>query len=164
MRLREAYSLISRYYGLRCAKRSGLPYINHIKEGLDILTRIGASEDAKDAYCIHPLLQNDEDLLKNLDEINDWKIDPRVLILAMEYRWVANNYLSHREVLDPSEIALSALKEVNDMLIADKVQNYKDFKIYHQKTNPRSKELTIYFENWLHVLGVDAEGNRVILT
>jgi len=39
--------------------------------------------------------------------------------------------------------------------VADKIQNYKDFLIYHQKTHARSKELNEYFQNWLKKLDVD---------
>jgi len=44
----------------------------------------------------------------------------------MEYRSVANDYLSTRIISDVQEIRLSPLPDVQDMLIADKVQNYKD--------------------------------------
>jgi hypothetical protein len=43
------------------------------------------------------------------------------------------------------------------MLIADKVQNRKDFELYHEATHPRSKELAMYFRLWLEKLGVSEE-------
>jgi hypothetical protein len=54
--------LIAEYYGDRRAKRSGVPYINHITEGLVVMDRLGASKVAKDAYCVHPIFQDDATL------------------------------------------------------------------------------------------------------
>lgn len=59
-------------------------------------------------------------------------MDKRVLLLGMEYRYTANNYLSFKPADDP--IHLSPIAEVNQMLIADKIQNRKDFEIYHKGT------------------------------
>ena len=73
----------------------------------------------------------------------------------MEYRNIANQYLSYRKIKSIDEISLSPLKEVNEMLIADKIQNYKDFLIYHKDTHPRAKELDEYFNNWLKKLNIN---------
>lgn len=142
------WNLILEHYGEGRAKRSQVPFINHITEGLAILRFIGASNPAKAAFCIHPILQADADLVENFDKARSL-ISGDVLMLAMEYRSVANEYLSQRTVYSLDEIRLSPLKDVNDMLIADKVQNYKDFLLYHHGTHPRSKELHEYFKNWL---------------
>jgi hypothetical protein len=75
----------------------------------------------------------------------------------MEYRRVANNYLSKRMINSIDEIELSPLKDVNDMLIADKVQNRKDFELYHLDTHERSDVLDQYFKNWLIRLGITEE-------
>jgi len=138
--------LIKSYYGTTSAKRSKVPYMNHITEGLDILQLMASTELAKRAYCIHPIVQADVDLLKNIGVLKD--IDGDVMALAMEYRRVANAYLSPRIIKDIREIELSPLDDVNDMLIADKLQNEKDFRKYHLGTHPRSKELEEYFSNW----------------
>ena len=158
------YKLISRHYGDRVAKRSQVPLINHINEGLVVLDAIGATEEAKRAFCLHPLFQADEDLKENFYMASF--VFPHVLLLTMEYRSVANEFLSDKmDDIDVGDsyygipcvaktIRLSPLKEVNDMLIADKVQNYKDFVTYHQKTHARSSELDDYFNIWLEALGV----------
>ena len=149
------YSAISQYYGSKIARRSGVYLMNHIDEGLAILEWIGASTEAKKAYCLHPIYQGDTDLAKNYaDHMLASRCSGRALVLALEYRSVANEYLSKRSIQSLSDIRLSPLKEVNDMLIADKIQNYKDFELYHKGTHPRSQELDLYFRNWFFKLGV----------
>lgn len=73
---------------------------------------------------------------------------------AMEYRVFANNYLSQHCHADDDLIAISPLAEVNQMLIADKVQNRKDFEIYHLGQHENSDVLVRYFNNWLRRLGI----------
>lgn len=149
----KEYDLIKSFYGSSCAKRSGVPLINHIDEGLEILNKIGATELAKRAYCIHPIIQSDADFVNNLNLLES--IDGRVVALATEYRRVANAYLSRRIINSIDEIELSPSKDVNDMLIADKVQNKKDFDLYHKGKHERSNELTEYFNNWFKRLNIN---------
>lgn len=149
----NALELIGDYYGDRRAKRSGVPYINHITEGLVIMDRLHAPAVAKDAYCVHPIFQDDAMLMENcVRYIND--VSVAVLILAMEYRNVANRGLHCYQVDDPSKIYLGPFKNVHLMLIADKVQNRKDFERYHLWTHPKSMELDRYFRNWLRALDI----------
>lgn len=147
------YQLIHAYYGDRCAVRSGVPLINHINEGLALMRVLNATFTSQLAYCIHPLLQSDDEVANHLETLTRL-CDPYAVALAMEYRGVANEYLSHRTIQSLTEIRLSPLSEVTDMLIADKVQNYKDFLLYHNNTHPRSVELNRYFRNWLMRLQV----------
>ncbi len=146
------YDVISNFYGNQKANRSGVYLMNHIDEGLYILEKVGASEIAKKAYCLHPILQSDGALLNNYDLLKD--IEVKVLICLMEYRSVANEYLSKRKINSIDEIRLSPLKDVNDMLMVDKIQNKKDFELYHKDRHHRSSELTEYFNNWLIRLNV----------
>jgi len=149
------YAAIAREYGDRVASRSQVPLIAHIHEGLKILDAIGASEAAKRAFCLHPLLQDDASYAENLPRVNELTNDANVLALALEYRRVANAALSHREYASAEDIELSAMRDVNDMLIADKVQNRKDFVLHHLDRHPRSAVLDRYFRLWLERLGVD---------
>jgi hypothetical protein len=150
----DEYHDIDVFYGNEISNRSHVRLMNHIDEGLAILEWIGASDEAKRAYCLHPIYQSDETLPLYCDELH---VESSVLVRAMEYRSVANEYLSKREIQGIEEIRLSPLKDVNDMLIADKIQNRKDFEIYHEGKHPRSKELAKYFRNWLERLGVSEE-------
>jgi hypothetical protein len=157
MRDNKHYSAIAAFYGSKQAIRSGLPLINHINQGLQILDAIGSSTRAKEAFCIHPMLQDDEPLqgaLQADSEFAKWALDPAPVVLAMEYRSVANAYLSQHFQGDDDPIALSVVAEVNHMLIADKVQNRKDFEIYHLGSHPNSDVLARYFQNWLRRLGI----------
>ena len=143
------YQAVAKFYGARKAKRSDLPLMQHIDEGLAILASLGASERAKRAYCLHPLLQDDGDLLTAYDAgVGTLTDDPAVLVLALEYRNIANATLSPRLIANAEEIPLSPLDEVNDMLRADKVQNWKDFVKHHRGTHARSAELERYFKLW----------------
>lgn len=147
------YQAIEFCYEDRKANRSGVYLMNHIDEGLYILYRIKASRWAHLAYIIHPMFQPDKELDLYFNVFNE-KLQARSVLLTMEYRSVANEYLSKREIKNIEEIRLSPLKEVNDMLIADKIQNYKDFLRYHHGTHERSPELSKYFKNWFERLGV----------
>lgn len=148
------YQLISQHYKDRVARRSQVPLINHIDEGLIVLSAISATETTKRAFCIHPLLQADADLQEHYYISS--LVDHHALLLAMEYRNVANQFLSDKMDLDPvPAIRLSPLLEVNEMLIADKVQNYKDFTKYHYGTHPRSEKLNDYFRKWLDALDIN---------
>lgn len=170
------YERIVEFYGDKTAKRSGVPLINHINEGLEILDRLHAHPDVKEAFCIHPMIQADPDLLANYHDLVDGTggrklylpITANVLGLAMEYRNIANAFLSDqidigpdaimRETIYPKKpLVLSPLAGVNMMLVADKVQNRKDFIAYHQATHARSRELTFYFDFWLKRLEISEQ-------
>lgn len=149
------YHLISSFYKNRRAERSGIPLINHINEGLLILYKLMATPWSRYAYCLHPLLQADQDLKENYLKVVSTCSSYSVL-LAMEYRRVANSYLSDKVGMG-QQIALSPLVEVNQMLIADKVQNYKDFLKYHKESHPRANELNEYFIQWLTALDISQD-------
>lgn len=149
------YNFVSNIYGVQKSKRSGIYYMNHVDEGLYILNKLKARRITMAAYTMHPMLQSDESLLTNFHLFEN--MDSLVMVLATEYRSVANEYLSSRSITDISEIRLSPLEEVNQMLIADKIQNRKDFELYHKGTHPRSEELTLYFDNWMKRLDISEE-------
>lgn len=152
------YEAIKAFYGERVAARSKVPLMNHIDEGLVILNKIGASSEAMAGFCLHPLFQNDAELTTVgykyvLDKLGQ-NVSIPAMMLTMEYRRVANMYLAH---CDTSKIVLSPLKEVNDMLIADKVQNRKDFLTYHFGTHQNSARLDQYFKDWMNALSITDE-------
>lgn len=154
------YTAISKFYGDKVTKRSNVRLMDHIDVGLQILNIIDASIIAKKAFCLHPIFQADADLL-NINKKLLFSTDPEVILTVMEYRNQANSWLSDRVQLGEWGIKLDGyptpgpLSDVRDMLIADKVQNYKDFLKYHSTTHPRRSELRQYFNVWLNVLQVD---------
>lgn len=145
-----AYQIISDHYGDRTAVRSGVQLIEHINEGCDILEELNAPAEVLAAFMLHPIYQDDRELVANWNK--NFYIEPKVMVLVMEYRRVANAYLSKREINILEDIELSPLLFVNLMLYADKVQNQKDFLIYHKGTHERSDILDQYFKNWLERL------------
>jgi hypothetical protein len=150
------YALIKRWYGDQRAKRSGLPLINHINEGIDLLVAMGASERAIQAFCLHPLAQSDSDVAKEMI----WKtpgIRRATAQLAMMYAKHANSYLcrpetDHYTVDSLNEHVGWLSQDLIHMLAADKLQNEKDFNLYHKATHPRSEQLARYFCIWLDYL------------
>jgi len=150
------YQLIRKAYAGQRAKRSGVYYMAHIDEGLAVMQHLGHSLMAQRAYCLHPLVQEEERLhvtLANLLHNGSYRAClSKSWLLAMEYRAVANAYLSSDYFTGSAR--LSVVPEVNQMLIADKVQNRKDFEKHHAVTHPRALELSNYFKEWLAALGI----------
>lgn len=148
MRQTREYQVISEFYGNRVAFRSNVPLINHINEGLVILENIRAPELVKDAFCIHPIVQTKQPIDVSWSESYS---------LACEYSRVANSYLCKPEtdhvqtVDDVFKLVGKMSKECRDMLLADKLQNRKDFLIHHQD-HPRFDQLNNYFDLWLRFL------------
>lgn len=161
----RGYLAIAHYYGSRRAVRSGVLLIDHINQGLAILDRLGADDVTKEAFAVHPIFQADDDLKENFQVAAD--LDPMVVLYAMEYRNCANAFLSHviekiddqgEKILRPKRpLHLSPLAQVNLMLVADKVQNRKDFELYHKGQHKRSDELDFYFKFWLQRLDISED-------
>jgi len=147
----EEYGQVLDYYKDTQASRSRVWLMRHIDEGLAVLLYHGGQRmvlgPVGRAYSLHPLVQRAEELLVFWESI---RTTPEVMALAMEYRWVANAALAHdvARIPNPSAIELSILVGVNHMLVADKVQNCKDFERYHLGSHPRSEGLARYFKLW----------------
>lgn len=159
---------IKEFYGNKKAVRSGVPLINHITEGTNILNEFGMLPSVIEAYQLHPMFQDDNELWYNRHKL--LKLDSYTVMLIMEYRNIANASLSDIVYRDyqtdwhplrlKRPIKISPIDEVNRMLIADKVQNWKDFKIYHLGNHERSDELDFYFRSWFRALGI-SEGEAL---
>jgi hypothetical protein len=160
------YQLIQQKYKGKIAHRSGVSYMNHIQEGAFILQRIyGIDEELIEAYCLHPIFQSDKSLLELfLDASSEnFLISPRTIVLGMEYRRVASSYTIKNKIRDPKSIEIGPLDKVHKMLVADKIQNKKDFMKYmylkrdrpsYQKASEHGLQ---YFDSWLKRLSVSPE-------
>ena len=147
------YKLILKHYGDKTAERSKVPLIRHIHEGCHILQLRKQELWTQRAFCLHPIFQDDDAFADiGLEYIQHTGADYSVTC-ALEYRGIANSYLS-KHTIATDGIKLSPLPDVNEMLVADKVQNRKDFEKYHLGTHPNSNRLVIYFHEWLEVLKV----------
>lgn len=153
----KSYEAIQNHYGDRTAKRSGVRLMNHIDEGLEILREIEADDTTALGFCLHPLVQDPkqekETRRGRLLHHCEW---PAVRAAYM-YREKANDYLCRPKTDNWSLDYISRrLKPMNfivrDMLIADKIQNRKDFFIHHYGRHERSDQLARYFNNWLTFL------------
>jgi hypothetical protein len=160
MKTSHEHKAVAALYAARTTERSQVPLINHIDEGIIILDHLGATDAAKRAFCLHPLFQNDEELATCGFEYAKSAKDAYPVMLVMEYRQWANAWLPEKVSCKPGVVKYEGgptpgpLPEVRDMLIADKVQNKKDFIKYHMGKHPNSLELFMYFNRWLDVLGV----------
>lgn len=88
------YQTIQAFYADRRAKRSGIFYIQHINEGLLVLDAISATLPARQAYCLHPIVQGDTELrtaFQSTSVLYQYPIDLCAVALAIDYRWVANS-------------------------------------------------------------------------
>ena len=149
----QEFLLIKKFYGDDVAVRSQIPLINHVYEGCHILQLRRQELWVQRAFCLHPIFQNDENFLDiGLEYIKNTGADYSVTC-EMEYRGIANGYLAKHE-FPKDGIKLSPIDDVNEMLIADKVQNRKDFELYHLGKHKNSDRLVIYFHEWLEALSV----------
>lgn len=147
-----AYRKIKDFYGSRYAKRSNVLLMKHIDEGLLILDYFNASNYIKDAFCLHPLFQDTNQLLLSIEDLDYNEINSKTLILVMEYRHVANSFLSNKS---KNNVLPFINRDIQLLLIADKIQNYKDFLKYHKGTHKNSVRLEEYFQEWFDILNID---------
>lgn len=166
----DALAMIEGHYGHLTASRSKVPLIHHIYEGLVVLARTGMSAPyVMQAYAVHPLFQDGRLLETHWSEL--MKLPQHVITFAMEYRSVANAGIRKPvgrtlPIIRGWESApsgafnwlrLSDIAAVNSMLVADKVQNHKDFSRHFlcgDGLHPEATDLQAYFEAWFSLLHV----------
>ncbi len=166
------YAAVRACYGDARAQRSGVSLIAHVDDGLRILDALSASTIAQQAFCLHPLVQADADLAAAFDventgpgALHSLGVPARALAVALEYRRCANAHLSTHEPSTLASLSLAPFSpELRHMLIADKVQNRRDFERHHRGTHARSDVLSAYFERWLRFLDVDEDQYARLIT
>lgn len=146
--------VIAAYYENKVARRSNVPLINHIVEGCELLKKWKPDNVnfIRRAFCLHPLVQNNIDI--DLTHYETFE-------LATEYAEKANSYLCRPDtdwliIHGDAAVLQTHLGEMSKecawMLLADKVQNQKDFRTYHWFNHERSDELEAYFNLWIKTL------------
>ena len=175
-RVYRHYKTISQFYkGKKTSKN--IPYINHIDEGVGYLELMGVSDTVVNAFILHPFVQcvnlkgtyNKTLLTKSeLEEYVDiFELEPDVAYELLLYRKYANSYLCRPDT-DGAAImeAYSLIDTLQNhqttvrMLIADKLQNFKDF-IKYREDHERAKHLTQYFIYWLSILHNIVDSNSI---
>lgn len=177
-RVHKYYNVISEFYKDKQTSK-GIPYINHIDEGVGHLENLHVSDVIVNAFILHPFVQcvnlqgtYKECLLteKELEKhINIFEIKPEIAYELLLYRKFANSYLCRPETDNYSIIeAYEDVKELANyqgtirMLIADKLQNFKDFLLYRKDNHPRSMYLNTYFTYWLAILADIVDSSSVV--
>lgn len=152
------YELIKKYYEYKVAKRSGIPYINHIDEGLLLLNYKLRAKDSVShrAFCLHPFYQD------NI-RIDTTKISGHSTRVAYFYSIIANTFLRHNYKNNNdlshwipsyhSVLCNDKSSNVYNMLYADKIQNYKDF-MKHYNSYSEAESIEEYFLWWFDVLKI----------
>lgn len=154
------YRQISQFYGTRTTLRTKIPWINHINEGVVLIHQLEGSIHEAKAFCLHPLFQADETYHAALSEacrIYNLNTNPEVLFSVLGYREAANRWL--RNAVTPTNLPQKhPLESVNIMLMADKIQNRKDFEANEAVFGVEdAASLHSYFDSWFTALGITPE-------
>lgn len=156
----HSFQQISRYYGATTTQRTKLPWINHIVEGVVLVQQLGGRIHAADAFCWHPLIQSDDTFLETLAEMQRYynlNTSGEVLVNTLGYRDAANRWL-RGAVSKDNQPKKHPLNDVNIMLMADKIQNRKDFEANEKLFSVEdASSLHYYFDSWFTTLGITPE-------
>jgi hypothetical protein len=128
--------------------------MNHIIEGAYFLTEVMPADDPfVEAFLVHPIFQ-DVDLPTQVIQkyVDTFELSTPVVSTAFKYRIAANSYLP-KDIHTGRQPPVILEQGLKFMLIADKIQNLKDFQRYFDKQNPRYKQLENYYDTWLSSLG-----------
>ncbi len=163
--------LIETIYASRRTRRSKVPHRNHIDEGLMILQALQATQVEAEAFCLHAPAQISYHfgarptaasyrLTEPQGPRDTWLLQTRFPLaadaVALAWRFAVQaeafrpNHLND-EIEPPSFTIDTAVRK---LLIADKVQNRKDFERYHRDSHPRAPQLTQYFACWFALLEI----------
>ena len=113
-------------------------------QGLEILRRLEVDELTLKAFCLSAFVKKEE-RLKQLLSLDLSSIDPRALVLAMEFRRL---YLSFPMGV-PSKVGLdlelSSMKEANEIVAAEKIVAYRGYR----KMGGSQDEVILHYHVWL---------------
>lgn len=163
--------LIETIYGTRCARRSRVPLIDHINEGIIVLQALQATPVETEAFCLHAPAQISYHFgarpaaehylpIQPQGPRDTWLLQTQ-FPLATEAVALAWRFAAHAEAFRPDYLnnkkrppLIAIDPAVRKLLIADKVQNRKDFDLFHCDSHPRRAQLRLYFECWFTLLDI----------
>lgn len=134
---------------------SGAFRMNLVDEGLAVLADLGASMDTKRAFCLFPLVSEDNELAKYYHSLEQ-VLAPipgglEALALAVESREIACRW--RPGMPNPqSSVQVSSSKNVKDLLIAEKVQQRAAL-TQHAMEDSSKADLNVHYQSWLEALG-----------
>ncbi|BBI90576.1 hypothetical protein HYO65_gp184 [Tenacibaculum phage PTm1] len=154
--------IIMEAYGDKRTKRTNVPYMNHIFEGMQVINHFKNKytfyelKTALFAYILHPIFQAFDNNHKQVVDkyINFLKSD--VIFNSVSYGHEANSYLRYH-YQDGKDLTFNKYENpiVGLALIADKIQNFKDLELwYGNSTHEHYDDLEAYFNVWLQNLGI----------
>jgi hypothetical protein len=150
------YAMAAEQWGEKVSSQ-GVPYMRHIDDGIRIIDMLREenhiAKQVDDAFILHGLFQSYIDVGNAYSRKYYDKVEPQVLMLVMEYRNIANQWLSPHG-FNPTEKPKIPLFETRVMLVADKIQNYSNFLKNYKLIHPHHQRLDAYFRAWHEHLGV----------
>lgn len=165
-----SYIAISSLYNNKKARRTQIPYMKHIDDGVKILQHLGVTDpEVYDAWLLHPLIQT---MSINQVEafLSSYGLPPlhsgvslNTIALAKQYADVANSFLPNvvDQNLHHTFNIYIACPKLKALLIADKVQNYVDFCMssdmgyFDEEPDDYVPNRMEYFNMWLGRLDID---------
>lgn len=141
------YNYMKDLFSTSVSKRTKDLSTNPMEEGLAILNILESNHITKKAYCIHQLFHNDESLERSWDGNRFPNCDIKSMLLAMEFRTLYKSKPNRNGI-----IKLSPIKEVNEMMLAYKMQQYKNFEINGRGQTDNDELVESSFKNWIKQL------------
>lgn len=165
----QEYEMARKLLGNKTTTDGRTLLIEQVDQTLKVLNHLSSWPAVMRAACLRPLLQDDHTFEYGWKTACKNGVQPRALVLAMEFRRVANSYLctTLTDFWDDEEVRLRlglVIPPVRAMLIAHKTVGYHQFLLQQAQTHFRRKELRAYFERWFRVLEADPKTCLKLLT
>lgn len=165
----QEYEMAKKMLGSKTTTDGRTLLIEQVDQTLKVLNHLSSWPAVMRAACLRPLLQDDHTFEYGWKTACKNGVQPRALVLAMEFRRVANSYLCNTltDYWDDEEVRIRlglVIPPVRAMLIAHKTVGYYQFLMQQAQTHFRRKELRAYFERWFRILEADPKECLKLLT
>ncbi len=121
-------------------------YISYTYKVMAVNKWLNFSKICTDSLIILPLLWSDKDF------VNNWKtitISSNLAFFISEYKNVSKNYNLDRKIQSTSDIVISPITDVNNLLLSTAIVNYNNYENHYKLTHPRASLFGEYYKNWL---------------